>query len=352
MLDTNDQVALKIEEKYFTDDQTELKDKHSHLNEQPNSSQRVSIPVTLKPTSLSPQAFSYISNARVLNRNGEHDLALNLLRQACNIQNHELILKEMTATLILKKAWSEAYQISLKWHQFYTGFDSGFVKSQIEYELGFDDQSLQSYFETLSYVTDERTELFDIFKNIGNIYVRKADFESAEEFYNKAYSFNNSSDILYVNYGILEMQRGDLNKAKDRFRTALHVNPKNDKAWTSLAMVHFEFGDEDLGAANIKKALDINPTNKTAISFCYQKMNQKKHSEFVIEAMQRCLDSCEFDEEISCMLVQKFYELKRFQLALIECTRLVLWNPSKVEYFDLMNRLEKSMNDSVSQQIA
>ncbi len=292
---------------------------------------------------ISSQAYACIVNARILNKNGEYDLALNLLRQACNIQSHEHIFKVMTETLVLKKSWTEAKKISAKWHQLYPTFDSSFVKAQVEYEMGLDDQSLQSYFESLSYVAEEKVELFDIFKNIGNIYVRKGDFESAEEFYNKAYSFNNHSDILYVNYGILEMQRGDLNKAKDRFRTALHVNGRNDKAWTSLAMVHFEFGDEDLGAANLKKALDFNPNNKTAISFCYHKLTQKKHSEFVIEAMQKCLDSNEFDEEISCMLIQKLHEMGQKQLAILECTRLLLWNPLKEEYFQLMNQLESSV---------
>lgn len=291
--------------------------------------------------SLSAQAYSFVLNARILNENGEHDLALNLLRQACNVQTHEIILKELTATLILKKSWLEARKINSKWHQMYPSFNSSFVKAQIEHELGSDDLSLQSYFECLSYVDSEKIELFDIFKNIGNIYVRKGDFESAEEFYNKAYSFNNCSDILYVNYGILEMQRGDLNKAKDRFRTALHVNSMNDKAWTSLAMVHFEFGDEDLAVANLKKALDINPSNKTAISFCYQKMNQNKHADFVIEAMQKFLDAKDFDEDVSCMLIQKFFEMGRIQLAILECSRLLLWNPLKEEYFVLMKKLEE-----------
>ena len=305
-----------------------------------HATQNVQPEVQTTRAPLSAQAFSFISNARILNKNGEYNLALNLLRQACNIQPHELIFKEMTATLILKKSWDEARKISTKWHKIYPSFDSSFMKAQVEYELGMDDQSLQSYFECMSLISTEKIELFDIFKNVGNIYVRKGDFESAEEFYNKAYSFNNDSDILYVNYGILEMQRGELNKAKDRFRTALHINSMNDKAWTSLAMVHFEFGDEDLGVANIKKALDLNPSNKTAISFAFQKLNAKKHAEFVVEAMQKFLDTCEFDEEVSCMLIQKLYEANRIELAILECNRLLLWNPLKDEYFELLNQLE------------
>jgi tetratricopeptide (TPR) repeat protein len=296
-----------------------------------------------KSQSISSKAYAFIANARVLTKNGEYDLALNLLRQASNLQSHEIIFKEMAMTLVLKKSWDEARMITLKWHALYPSFDSSYTKAQIEYELGLDDLSLQSYFESLSVVTTENKELFDILKNIGNIYVRKGDFESAEEFYNKAYAMNSHSDILYVNYGILEMQRGDLNKAKDRFRTALHINSDNDKAWTSLAMVHFEFGDEDLGVANIKRALDINPTNKTAISFAYQKMAQKKHADFLIETMQKFLDRAEFDEEVSCMMIQKLYETGRLQLAILECHRLLLWNPLKEEYFNLINELEGQM---------
>ena len=296
-----------------------------------------------KIQSISPQIYTYIANARALYKNGEYDLALNLLRQASNHQAHELVFKEMAVTLILKKSWTEARMIANKWHSMFPSFDSSYTKAQIEYEMGFDDQSLQTYFESLSLVSTEKKELFDIFKNIGNIYVRKGDFESAEEFYNKAYALNGHSDILYVNYGILEMQRGELNKAKDRFRTALHINSDNDKAWTSLAMVHFEFGDEDLGVANIKRALDINPSNKTAISFAYQKMAQRKHAEFLIETMQKFLDQADFDEEVSCLLIQKLYEMGRFELAILECNRLLLWNPLKEEYFNLLSELESQV---------
>ncbi len=289
---------------------------------------------------LTAQVYAFLVNARVLNANGDHDLALNLLRQACNLQSHPVILKELSQTLVAKKSMNEAYTIVTKWCALFPGFDSSFMKAQVEYELGQDEKSLQSYFETMAFVEDERPQLFDIFKNVGNIHVRKGDFESAEEFYNKAYALNSRSDILYVNYGILEMQRGELDKAKDRFRTAIHINSRNDKAWTSLAMVHFEFGDEELGAANIKKALDLNPMNKTALSFAYQKMTSKKFGEFVIEALQNYLDKADFDEEVSCLLIQKFHERGCIDLAILECQRLLLWNPLEEKYFNLLAELE------------
>lgn len=294
---------------------------------------------TARPAALRSQVYILIQNARILAKHGEFQLALNLLRQASSYQCHEVILKDLSHVLIKLERWSEAQKVCEQWHKMSVGFDSAYCKAQIEYQLGLDEQSLQTYFETLSYVQDTQIELFEIFKNIGNIYVRKGDFESAEEFYNKAHAVSSQSDILYVNYGILEMQRGDLNRAKDRFRSAVNLNPENDKAWVGLAMVHFEFGDEDLGIANLKKALDIAPFNKTAIHFVLQKMNHRRHAEYVAEVLGNYLEQEEFDEEISCQLIQKFYELGRFELALIESHRLLLWVPEKPEYLKLMQEL-------------
>jgi len=296
-----------------------------------------------KPVSILPSVYALLQNARVLIRHGEDQLALNLLRQASTIQTHEVIFEEMAHVLIRSGKWDEAKKVVEQWYRLSTNFRVCFCKAQIEYELQMDEKSLQSYFEALSYIIEAQPELFEIFKNIGNIYVRRSDFESAEEFYNKAYAVRPDSDILLVNYGILEMQRGDLNRAKDRFRSALHLNDQNDKAWVGLAMVHFEFGDEELGVANLKKALDLAPHNKTAIHFALQKMGHRQYSAYMIEALERFLDQADFDEEISCQLIQKFYEVGKLELAHLEAQRLFLWAPEKAEYARLFTEIEQQM---------
>lgn len=322
------------------------------LNRQTEVTPQVpAVQINPKPT-IQAAAFALLQNARVLIKHGESQLALNLLRQASSYDTHELILSEMTFVLSKLEKWHEAYRVCSQWCRVEVNFESVFYRAQIEYQMGLDDKSLQSYFEALSYVTESRSELFEIFKNIGNIYVRKADFELAEEFYNKSYAVKSDSDILLVNYGILEMQRGDLNRAKDRFRSAVQINMTNDKGWVGLAMAHFDFGDEELGIANLKKALDINPYNKTALSFALQKMTHKHHCEYLIETMGRYLSQDEFDEEISCQLIQKFYELGRFELALMETQRLLLWNPEKPEYFNLFEKLQLAQSKVTKEKAA
>lgn len=289
--------------------------------------------------------MTLIQNSKVLIQHREFSLAINLLRQASNIQSHPVIFRELTLNLIQLEKWSEANRVCLQWCKNEISFDSVYFRAQIEYQLGLDEKSLQSYFESLSIVDEERVELFEVFKNIGNLFVRKADFESAEEFYNKAYALRSDSDILLVNYGILEMQRGDLNKARDRFRSAVQLNDRNDKAWVGLSMVHFDFGDEELGTANLKKALDLNIQNRTAIQFALQKLNQRQHANYLSEILGQYLSEVEFDDEISCQLIQKFYETGKIELAYLEAQRLILWNPERADYQKLFSHLEQQMSN-------
>jgi tetratricopeptide (TPR) repeat protein len=289
--------------------------------------------------------MTLIQNSKVLIQHREFSLAINLLRQASNIQSHPIIFRELTLNLIQLEKWSEANRTCAQWCRSELNFDSVYFRAQIEYQLGLDEKSLQSYFECLSIVDEERIELFEVFKNIGNLFVRKADFESAEEFYNKAYALKSDSDILLVNYGILEMQRGDLNKARDRFRSAVQLNDRNDKAWVGLSMVHFDFGDEELGTANLKKALDLNVQNRTAIQFALQKLNQRQHSTYLSEILSQYLSEVDFDDEISCQLIQKFYESGKIELAYLEAQRLILWNPERTDYQKLFSHLEHQKNN-------
>lgn len=293
---------------------------------------------------LTVQAYTLLQNARVLLSHGEVKLAITLLRQACSLQSHALIFQELTKASIATENWSEAQRVVRQWCRMESTFDSTYYRAQIEYQLGQDEKSLQSYFEALSYVAEERVELFDIFKNIGNLYVRKGDFESAEEFYNKAYALQNNSDTLFVNYGVLEMQRGDINKAKERFRSAVQINVASDKAWVGLSMVHFEFGDEELGVANLKKALDINPANRTAVLLAHQKMSQKQHESYLIEMMSEYISQVDSDEEVSCLLIQKFCDAGRFELAAIETQRLILWNPEDIRFHNLLQQIESHVS--------
>lgn len=141
-----------------------------------------------------------------------------------------------------------------------------FANAEALYARGHDSEALSLYLRVLSFLNSDSPIHFTIFKNIGNIFVRAGDFDSAEENYNKAYALKPDSDVLMVNYGTLEIQRGAFDKALTCFRRAVDLNPQNDKGWVGLALIHREYGDFDLCWANLERALDENPLNETAIT--------------------------------------------------------------------------------------
>lgn len=112
--------------------------------------------------------------------------------------------------------------------------------------------------------------LFDIYKAMGNIYLKCGDIDAAEEKYNLAHGINSEDESLIVNYGVLAIQQGDFNKAKERFAYVIEKNNQSDVSWLGLALVHRSYADQDLSRACLLRALDENPMNKIAVTNLYE----------------------------------------------------------------------------------
>lgn len=112
--------------------------------------------------------------------------------------------------------------------------------------------------------------LFEVYKNMGNIYLKCGDIDAAEEKYNLANAINSNDESLIVNYGVLAIQKGEYDQAKSRFTQVIVMNNASDLAWVGLALVHRAFADHDLARACLLRGLDENPYNKLAISNFYQ----------------------------------------------------------------------------------
>ena len=121
--------------------------------------------------------------------------------------------------------------------------------------------------------------LFEIFKMLGNIFVKSGDYDSGEDAYIKALRIRPQSDVLVVNLGTLKVQQSDWESATDRFREAVQLNQLNDKAWVGLSICHRQKGDVELSWANLEMALECNPLNETALTLaCDWAVRDKKQS--------------------------------------------------------------------------
>ena len=271
-----------------------------------------------------------LKQARLLRKNHEHSLSLALLRKASNVKSdHYEVLTLMGDILVETGKRSEALQVRKVLKECHPEFITFYQFADELYMTGqHDEEALKAYFECLSIMVEPCLQIFDIYKNMGNISVKLSDFDGAEEFYNKAYTIKSDSDTLLINFGTLEVQRGDFDKALFCFRQAIQVNEKNDKAWVGLALMHSEYGDHALAWANLTAALDIQPLNRTAVLLYAKWAFRDHHESAAIPVVENYLSAENFDEEISLILIQIYVYMNEFAKAQLETTKILAWNPN------------------------
>jgi tetratricopeptide (TPR) repeat protein len=133
------------------------------------------------------------------------------------------------------------------------------------YDEGKIREAKRAYFKTLEKEVEGHELCFEVFKNLGNIFVQEQDFDAAEEYYQKALLINQRSATLFTNLGVLSLQTQNLEEAKISFAKAVEIDARLDSAWVGLAICHYQKSDFELALANLEKALDLNPKNRTAV---------------------------------------------------------------------------------------
>lgn len=270
-----------------------------------------------------------IANADLLIKHDEKVLASHLLRKCLYLDSHHPEALKRLATCLTKEA-----DLPIKRKAIETLVQSDLCFENLAklghcfYQENQDRKAYDTYIEALGMLTNESAELFEVYKNLGNICLREADFDSALEFYNKAFTLNSRSDILQVNLGTLALQQQALEEAVTRFREALEINSRNDKAWVGLALVHNAMGDHVLARANLENALDANSTNRTAVHLAASWAVRDQDLAFAVEALEDFVSAVDCDEEMSLLLIHLFCLRNQLFEARLELERLLLWNPS------------------------
>ncbi len=130
--------------------------------------------------------------------------------------------------------------------------------------------ALKIFHQMIDNLDEKDPKLFEVYKNMGNLYLKCGDIDAAEEKYNLANAINSLDENLIINYGVLAIQKGQYDEAKERFSSVLGINGSSDLAWVGIALVHRAHADHDLARACLLRGLDENPYNKMAISNYYQ----------------------------------------------------------------------------------
>lgn len=211
------------------------------------------------------------------------------------------------------------------------------------YDLGRDHDSLQNYFLALRQMPDDTHLLFETYKNIGNIFVRSRDFDSAEDNYNKAYTLRPDSAVLMINFGTLEIQRENWHEAGERFRQAIALDENEDRAWVGLSLVHRHHSDRELSWASLDKALDLNPTNETALQLGLSWLTTDQQWQRMIPRLEAYLAVQGESVELSFALAQLYYISGRLEWCLIEVERTLLLDPAFKQAHDLQSLAQQEV---------
>ena len=296
--------------------------------------------INLTSSDLTPDIF--IKNGQVLVNNKEEKLGLALLKKAIEIDNYCI---EAIHPVALKLYENKKYQEALNHYIALNKIDNCYLHLSMighcYYHLLQDELAMKYYREALMVVLDTNDQLFEIYKNMGNLYVKASDFDGANEFYNKAFAMNSQSDVLLVNLGTLAIQQNDFGQALSLFREAILLNSKNDKAWVGLALVHNHLCDFELAFANIENAIDCNPQNKTAVQIYAKWCFERQKYQSAIEALTHYMTFVDHDRESSLLLIQAFVQMNQIDFAELEIERALLWEPMDEELLKIELEMQK-----------
>lgn len=294
-----------------------------------------------------PDVDRLLALAQTLGQHGEKSNARVLLRQALNINPHDQRAIELLLEYLPQTAEGdvERSRIITAICRVRPSFVNHLRVAQNFYDQGEFESGRAELEAAFFFPTEDSELLFNAHKLFGNIALQRADFESAEEFYNKAFSLNPNSATLLVNLGTLEVQRLDWLQAQDRFETAIDVAGEKEKVVKAKALVGLYLVSRDGGIIpeNVEllhEALRLDPAQRTAVHLLCLWAHQNDQPEVATESLRIYLQANPFDEEIGLIYAQFMGVQSEFEQAVLELEKIALWNPENSEAFNLLEQFE------------
>jgi len=253
--------------------------------------------------------------------------------------NDSLIAMELARRLSVMNRLDEALRILTSVIKIDYRFETLNALAQLEYRADEIDQAYDHLQQAILAAPENCPELFEVFKTLGNIFVRRGDFDSAEDSYNKAHRLNPQSDVLYVNLGTLAVQKQNWDEALEKFRAALELNMANDKAWVGLALGHRMKGDWELAWGNVEAALEYNPLNEVALGLALEWSTYDGREFRSLELIRTFLIEGGWNEKLSLAFAWLSYRRGEVNNAKLELARLLAVNPANEQAAEFFQQI-------------
>lgn|SRR5574341_378272 len=181
---------------------------------------------------------------------------------------------------------------------------------------------------------------------LGNIYLKKGDFEKALPEYQTALEKNPSLPRAHLNRGVILFRMRNYAEAEKEFLEELKVNPQEEKAYNNLSVLYRLQGRSNPAIESAQAAIGLRPNYGFAylnLSAAYQAQEKINQAESVLVQATRILPDATPIRYNLAILYQRTNKVEKAQeqyLQIIEST------PPKKEAYDLsqISGLEKSVN--------
>lgn len=207
-------------------------------------------------------------------------------------------------------------------------FETLLALGRAEYEAQNDEMALEHLHQASVVAPEYVPELFELYKLMGNVFVRLGSYDLAQDSYNRAYRLNPNSDLLQVNLGALAIQRKDWEGAHQHFRQAVELNKLSDKGWVGLAIVHRMKGDLELSWGNIMTAIELNPLNEAAMNLIVDWGLAQSQDALVYKLLRAYLGEGGWSENLSMVFAALCLLRGDRAMAKLEVERVLAVNPA------------------------
>ncbi|OGC75929.1 MAG: hypothetical protein A2145_06630 [candidate division Zixibacteria bacterium RBG_16_40_9] len=179
---------------------------------------------------------------------------------------------------------------------------------------------------------------------LGNVYLKRGDFENALIEYQTALEKNPSLPRAHLNRGVIFFKMGNYTEAEKEFLEELKVNPQEEKAYNNLSVLYRLKGKNSQALEYAQKAIQLRPNYSFAyynLSSAYQAQNKLAQGESVLVQATQILPEASLLRYTLAIFYQKTNQVEKAQ----EQYLLILkGSEPKKEAYDLsqISGLEKS----------
>lgn len=122
--------------------------------------------------------------------------------------------------------------------------------------------------------------------SLGNVYLKKGDFEKALEEYNAALEEESYPTRAHLNKGIIFFRLGDYDEAEREFLKELEVDPESEKSYNNLSVLHRLQGRHDEAIKTARRSIEIKPYYPEAyinLALAYQEKGDLDNAREVLQ---------------------------------------------------------------------